>query len=77
MSKWKSPKNHDIPKKFSDEAHRFGKPSPKIADMKGIINNDFNRQFLSDNIQKRAYDIIESGIQRYKDPDNKVSKLRS
>ena len=43
MSKWKSPKNSELPKKFSDETHRFGKPSPDLCDMKGIINNEFNR----------------------------------
>lgn len=77
MSKWKSPKNTELPKKFTEDVHRFGKPSPELSDMKGIINNEFNRQFLSDNIQKRAYDVIESGIKRYKDPQNNSSKLRS
>jgi hypothetical protein len=77
MSKWISPKNTELPSKFTEVEHRFGKASPEICDMKGLMNNDFNRQFLSDNIQKRAYEIVESGIKRYKDPDNKSSKLRA
>ena len=47
MSKWKSPKNTELPKKFTEDVHRFGKPSPELCDMKGIINNEFNSSNFS------------------------------
>ena len=52
MSKFWDPPypKEPLPKKFTEDLYRFGKATVGKEDFKGIINNEFNRQFLTDNI---------------------------